>query len=206
MHAYTWSGLSPTKGCRQCPEDQAICVLEKAHPLHTILLPFLDQAGAMKQSMHITMAVWLALNHIGVILFQSQMGIIVCQAGYLPAPCTCALQLFAEEETDTEKSTQDLTSKSIIVCKVPAESLSQRQTGNSVHQRMGSKDKINFPWLCPCAYIYNCHSISACTGAMCAGSPLSVVHSIINLFLLEQVKLVTLHAKVAVIIKQGLCT
>ena len=63
-----WPDL--TKGCRQCSEDQAIGVLEEANPLHTSLLPLLDQARAVEQGMHITVAVRFALDHIGIIFFQ----------------------------------------------------------------------------------------------------------------------------------------
>ena len=41
---------------------------------------------------------------------------------------------------------------------------------------------------------------------MCTGSLLCMVHSLDNLFLLEEMKLVALHAKVAVIVEQSLCT
>lgn len=78
-----------TKGCWKCPEDEAISILEEAHPLHTVLLPLFDQACAVKKSMNIAVAMRLALDYIRVILFQSQVSIIVRQACDLPQHCLC---------------------------------------------------------------------------------------------------------------------
>lgn len=83
-----------TQSCRKCSEDKTIRILEEAHPLDTTPLPLYDQACAVQQSVHVTMAMRLALNKVWVILLYCQVGVIVCQACYLSTSCSSCSTLF----------------------------------------------------------------------------------------------------------------
>ena len=54
--------LADSQHSRIASKDQRICILEENRPFPSFLLPFLRQSTHIKQSMHISMSVWLCVN------------------------------------------------------------------------------------------------------------------------------------------------